>query len=240
MFEEKEKNNKKPLIVLSIVTGLLLVALVAVSYAAFTANLTGVKQNKLTTGYVLMNCSETNFTLSNTQPLTDEQGIALQNNEATCTLTTTITGTMNIGYDFALANVTPSSTITAADVKIRASKTENSNTTYVQGTATEGVLLSTIASTGGQYDTSITGYKVDSGTVNTSKTITYNVKSWVASEQTGENTTTNTDGYCSDETKTTKAACEDAGEVWGYNQKSSQAGGTFSFKLKVGAKQIYS
>ena len=214
MFEEKENNkNKKPLIVLSIVTGLLLVALVAVSYAAFTANLTGVKQNKLTTGYVLMNCSETNFTLSNTQPLTDEQGIALQNNEAT---------------------------LTDADVKIRASKTENSNTTYVQGTATEGVLLSTIASTGGQYDESITGYKVDSGTVNTSKTITYNVKSWVASEQTGENTTTNTDGYCSDETKTTKAACEQAGEIWGYNQKSSQAGGTFSFKLKVGAKQIYS
>ena len=240
MFEEKEKNNKKPLIVLSIVTGLLLVALVAVSYAAFTATLSGVKENKLTTGYVTMVCNETNFTLENTQPLTDEQGLALQNNEATCTLSTTMQGTMNIGYDFALYDVTPSAALTDANIKIRASKTENSSTTYVQGTATEGVLLSTIASTGGEYDESITGYKVDSGTVNTSKTITYNVKSWVASEQTGENTTTNTDGYCSDETKTTKAACEQAGEIWGYNQKSSQAGGTFSFKLKVGAKQIYS
>ena len=147
---------------------------------------------------------------------------------------------MNIGYDLALYDVTPSTAITASNVKIRATKTDNGTTSYVQGSANEGVLLSTISSTGGTYDTTITGYKVDSGTVNTTKTIVYNIKSWVASEEEGENTTTNTNGYCSDETITTKSACETAGEVWGYNQKSTQAGGTFSFKLKVGAKQIYS
>ena len=235
-----ENNKKKQLTIIIIGVLILVIAVVGASFAVFTATLTGVKQNKITTGYVTMVCNETNFTLANTQPLKDAESIALNNNEATCTLTTTMSGTMNIGYDFALYDVTSSSAITTSDVKIRASKTESGNTTYVRGTATEGVLLSTIASSTGQYDTSITGYKVDSGTINTSKTITYNVKSWVAGEQTGENTTTNTNGYCSDETKTTKSACQSAGEVWGYNQKQGQAGGTFSFKLKVGAKQIYS
>lgn len=235
-----EKNKKKQLTITIIGVLILVITIIGSAYAVFTANLTGVKENKLTTGYVTMVCNETNFTLSNTQPLTDEQGLALNNNEATCTLTTTMAGTMNIGYDFALYDVTPSAKITASDVKIRVSKTDNGTTTYPQGTATSGVLLSTIASTPGQYDTTITGYKVDSGTINTSKTITYNVKSWVASEQQSENVATNTDGYCSDETYTTKEACQSAGEVWGYNQKQGQAGGNFSFKLKVGAKQIYS
>ena len=237
---EQEKKSKK-IIVISIVVVLLLVAVIAGTYAVFTASLTGVKENKLTTGYVLMNCNETNFTLQNTQPLTDAQGIALNNNEATCTLTTTMNGQMTIGYDIALKDVTPSTTITTDDVKIRVAKTENSSTTYVAGsTATTGVLISSIASAAGTYDNTITGYKVDSGTINATKTITYNIKSWVASEQDSQNTTTNTDGYCSDETLTTKEACTNAGEVWGYNQKAGRTGGSFSFKLKVGAKQIYS
>ena len=235
---EQEKKSKK-IIVISVVVILLLVAVIAGTYAVFTASLTGVKENKLTTGYVLMNCNETNFTLQNTQPLTDAQGIALNNNEATCTLTTTMNGQMTIGYDFALANVTPSTTITTDDVKIRVAKTDGT-TTYVAGSSVDsGVLVSSIASTGGQYDTSITGYKVDSGTINATKTITYNIKGWVASEQDSQNTTTNTNGYCSDETLTTKEACTNAGEVWGYNQKAGRTGGSFSFKLKVGAKQIY-
>ena len=237
-----EDNKKKKQITIAVIGVLILIiAVIGSAYAVFTATLTGVKENKLTTGYVTMSCTETNFTLENTSVLTDEQGIARNDNEATCTLVTTMNGTMNIGYDVALYDVTNSAALSENNVKIQASKVDNSTTSYLAGSsATTGVLVSSIKTSAGEYDTSITGYKLDSATVNQTKTIEYKVKAWVASEQQSENTTTNTDGYCSDETYTTKEACQSAGEVWGYNQRQGQAGGNFSFKLKVGAKQIYS
>ena len=239
-----EEKKKKIITIAVIGVIVLIIAILGTAYAMFTANLTGVKENKLTTGYVSMSCNETNFTLSDTSAKTDEEGIALTNNEATCTLTTTLNGVMNIGYDVALYDVdsvTPSDSLGASNVKIQASKVDNSATTYLAGTtATTGVLVSSLSSSAGQYDTSITGYKIDSATVNTTKTVEYKVKAWVASEGGSSTTTTNTDGYCSDQTYTTKATCESAGEIWGYDQKIGQAGGSFSFKLKVGASQVLS
>ena len=236
----KSKDKKAKLLTAAGVL-LLVVAIVGVSFAVFTANLTGVKENKLTTGYVTMTCTETNFTLENTSVLTDEQGIALENNEATCTLAATMAGTMNIGYDVALYDVTNSAALSENNIKIQASKVDNSTTSYLAGSsATTGVLISSIKTQAGQYDTSITGYKIDSATVNQTKTIEYKVKAWVANQEGNSVTTTNTDGYCSDETITTQSACEQAGEIWGYDQKVGQAGGTFSFKLKVGASQVLS
>ena len=239
-MNNKSKDKKVKLLTAAGVL-LLVVAIVGVSFAVFTANLTGVKENKLTTGYVTMTCTETNFTLENTSVLTDEQGIARSDNEATCTLSTTMNGTMNIGYDVALYDVTNSAALSENNVKIQASKVDNSTTSYLAGSsATTGVLVSSIKTSAGQYDTSITGYKLDSATVNQTKTIEYKVKAWVANEEGNSTTTTNTDGYCSNQTYTTKETCESAGEIWGYDQKIGQAGGTFSFKLKVGASQVLS
>ena len=236
-----EENKKKKLTITIIGLLILIIAIVGSAYAVFTATLTGVKENKLTTGYVLMNCNETNFTLSDTSVKTDEEGIALTNNEATCTLSTTMNGTMNIGYDVALYDVTNSAALTENNVKIQASKVDNGTTSYLAGTtATTGVLVSSIKNQTGQYDTSITNYKIDSATVNTTKTIEYKVKAWVANEEGNSTTTTNTDGYCSDQTYTTKETCESANEIWGYDQKVGQAGGSFSFKIKVGASQVLS
>ena len=236
-----EDNKKKQITIAVIGVLILIIAVIGSAYAVFTATLTGVKENKLTTGYVTMSCTETNFTLENTSVLTDEQGIALDNNEATCTLVTTMNGTMNIGYDVALYDVTNSAALSENNVKIQASKVDNSTTSYLAGSsATTGVLVSSIKNQAGQYDTSITGYKLDSATVNQTKTIEYKVKAWVANETGNSTTTTNTDGYCSNQTYTTKETCESAGEIWGYDQKIGQAGGTFSFKLKVGASQVLS
>ena len=238
-----EEKKKKQITIAVIGVLILIIAVIGSAYAVFTATLTGVKENKLTTGYVTMSCTETNFTLENTSVLTDEQGIARNDNEATCTLVTTMNGTMNIGYDVALYDVTNSTALSENNVKIQASKVDNSTTSYLAGSsATTGVLVSSIKTSAGQYDTSITGYKLDSATVNTTKTIEYKVKAWVANEGSGSSslTPTVTDGYCSDTTKTTKETCESAGEIWGYDQKIGQAGGTFSFKLKVGASQVLS
>ena len=238
-----EINDKKRKLMTIVGVLLLVVSIVGISLAMFSANFTGTKENKLKTGSISLNCTETNFTLTNTQALTDAQGIALTNNEATCTLTSAINGTINIGYDVALYDVTGSGTLTENNVKMQASKTENSTTTYLAGSsATTGVLVSSIKNQVGQYDTSITNYKLDSATVNQTKTITYKIKAWVGSQGSGSGTLTptNTNGYCSDQKYTTKETCESAREIWGYDQKVGQAGGNFSFKLKVGATQVLS
>ena len=69
-------DNKKVLGISIAAVVVLVIAIVATSYAAFTAQLTGTKENKLTTGYVKMNCAETRFAIANTSAMTDAQGIA--------------------------------------------------------------------------------------------------------------------------------------------------------------------
>lgn len=236
--------NKKVLIFSIVAVALLVISIVAVSYAAFTANLTGTKENKLNTGYVTLNCAETAFTLNNANPLTDAQGTALTGNDATCTLTSTMNGTMRVGYDIALADVTPSTNVTASDVKIRVGKSVDSATeTYVAGTTeTTGVTVASLASSTGQYDNQITGYKLDSDIITGNHSIIYTVKGWLSSEGSGGNgtpTTSTETGVCSDTTYETKAECEAAGGIWGDKQTASSAGGTFSFKLKLGATQVF-
>lgn len=232
--------NKKVIILSVVAVILLVISIIATSYAIFTANLSGTKDNKLTTGYVTLNCAETNFTLNNTRPMTDAEGIALNNNVASCTLTSTMNGTMRVGYDFALTNVTPSSNITASDVKIQVSRAVDAGTaSYVKGTSTSGVTVASLASSAGVYDDSITSYVLDSNVVTGNHSIVYNVKSWLTSGGTSSSTTTSTSGVCSDTSYTTEAACIAGGGVWGDQQTASSTGGSFAFKLKIGATQVF-
>ena len=245
MGNSEKKNNKKILIISVVAVLLLVVAIVATSYAMFTANLTGTKQNKINTGYVTLNCTETTFELSDTTAMSDADGIALADNAATCTLVSTMNGSMKIGYDIALADVdatSPSDSIGVNNVKVQITKVANSGTaSYLAGTsATEGVLTSSLSGNAGTYDKTITGYNIDSEVIEGNNTIVYTVKAWVSSiGNGGANTQSSKTGVCGDPTYTTQATCKAAGEIWGDNQTSSQAGGTFSFKLKVGATQTF-
>ena len=235
-------NNKKVLGISIAAVVVLVIAIVATSYAMFTAELTGTKENKLTTGYVKMNCEETTFSLSNTQPMTDAQGIAATNNAATCTLTSEMVGTMIVGYDVALYDVdsaTPSDALSASNVKIRAYKTVNGATKDLVGTSSTGVLVSSLANKAGQNDTSIKSYVIDSDYVKDSKSIVYTIKSWVASTGSSTNESSTSAGECSSSAYSDQKTCEAAGEIWGSSQTQSQKGGSFTFKLKVGATQVY-
>lgn len=244
----KEEKRKSKLIIFTVIGLLLLIATITgVAYAVFSTTLTGTKENTISTGYVTMSCTDTSFTLSDTQVLTDAQGIAANNNAATCTLITTMNGVMTLGYDVALADVdadAPSDAIGEGNIKIQAFKTKNSNTTYLAGSsANAGVLVSSIASSAGTYDSSITGYKIDSATTAENETVVYTVKAWVASEGQSSGSdisSSSATGVCTDTTYTTKATCEAAGGVWGNSQQVTQSGGNFSFKLKVGATQVIS
>lgn len=239
----KKYDNRKIIFVITAML-IILIAVISTTYAMFSASFTGTKEQRLTTGEVSMSCSETSFNLNDTGVLSDEEGIALNNNQATCTLVTTLRGNMTLGYDVALYDVdsvTPNDVIGEGNVKIQASKVKDNQTTYLAGSsATTGILVDSIKNFAGQYDSTITGYKIDSATTAQSEEVLYRIKAWVASESVGTTTTSSTDGKCSDETIKTKSACQEAGGIWGYEQRQDQEGGSFSFKLKVGAAQILS
>ncbi len=236
-------DNKKVLGISIAAVVILVIAIIATSYAMFTAELSGTKENKLTTGYVKMNCTEKTFSVSNTQPMTDAEGIAATDNLASCTLTSEMAGSMYVGYDVALYDVdsaTPDDALSQDNVKIRAYKTVDGNTVDLANTSsTAGVLVSSLTSSAGKYDTSISSYVIDSDYVSSNKTIVYNVKAWVASTGSSNVQSSTSTGECSNSTYTTQSTCEAAGEIWGSSQTKSQAGGSFTFKLKVGATQIF-
>ena len=234
-------DNKKVLIVSIAAVAVLVISIIATSYAVFTANLTGTKNNALTTGYVTLNCAETSFSLTNTNIMTDAQGTSASGNSATCTLTSTMQGEMRVGYDIGLTAVTPSTNITTSNVKINVSKAVDSATaTYPVGSASTGVTVASLASAAGTYDsTGIPSYKLDTDVISGNHSIVYTIKGWLASGGNGTATTSSATGVCSDTTYTTESTCEAAGGIWGDKQTSSSAGGTFSFKLKLGATQVF-
>ena len=130
-------DNKKVLGISIAAVVILVIAIIATSYAMFTAELSGTKENKLTTGYVKMNCTEKTFSVSNTQPMTDAEGIAATDNLASCTLTSEMAGSMYVGYDVALYDVdsaTPDDALSQDNVKIRAYKTVDGNTVDLANT----------------------------------------------------------------------------------------------------------
>lgn len=238
-------DNKKVLGISIAAVVVLVIAIVATSYAAFTAQLTGTKENKLTTGYVKMNCAETRFAIANTSAMTDAQGIAASDNVATCTLTSEMVGSMTVGYDVALYDVdatSPSDSLTKNDDKIQATKSIDSGAvSYLAGTSsTAGVTVGTLENSAGQYDTSITNYKLDSATLTGNHSVLYSIKAWVANDSGSSVTNSSSTGTCSDTSYSTESACKDAGEIWGSSQTQTQAGSSFSFKLKIGATQVLS
>lgn len=234
-------DNKKILGISVVAVLVLVVAIVATSYAAFTADLTGTKENVLRTGYVELNCAETTFNVSDTQPMSDAEGIAASNNAAICNLTSTMKGEMTVGYDIQLTEVDAGTTgdgLDEGDVKIQATRViDNGTPTYLAGTsASEGVTIGSISGNTGDYGA--TGYVIDSNKVTGDHAVLYTIKTWVTSTSNNDVTTEEpVDGVCSDPTHTSQSACEGAGEIWGTKQTQSQAGGTFSYKLKIGATQ---
>lgn len=236
-------NNKKVLGISIVAVLVLVVAIVATSYAAFTTNLQGTKENVIRVGNVALNCAETTFNITNANPAANDAAGIAQANAATCKLTSTMNGDMIVGYDIALANVdadTPNDALGAGNIKIQASKKVDSGTaTYLAGSsASAGVVVSSLSSKMGKYDTSL-AYTLDSATLRGNHTVDYVIKSWIATAPATGNATTATNA-CSDSQYTTAENCTNAGEIWGPKQTQTQSGGSFSFKLKIGATQTTS
>ena len=97
-----ENNNSKQMILSILGVVILVVAVVGVSFAAFSYSKTGEKVNTITTGTITMSYSETTngINLTNALPMSDSVGMKLseQNQYFDFTVNASITGNTTINY----------------------------------------------------------------------------------------------------------------------------------------------
>ncbi len=113
-MSERKDNSSKQVLLSVLGVAILVVAVVGVSFAAFTFVGTGTKENTVSTGAITMTYSENSdgITLTDAMPMTDEAGKALVDtkNEAgeyttkntfRFSVGATVTGTTSIAYEIA-------------------------------------------------------------------------------------------------------------------------------------------
>ncbi len=176
------ENNSKQVLLSVLGVAILVVAVVGVSFAAFTYSKAGEKVNTITTGTITMSYSEdTNgINLKDALPMTDEQGKALagENNVFEFTVSANITGTTTINYAVT-ATKEPDSTLDDTAVKVYL-------TDITSGGDAE-VLAPTKVSGLGKTASDVSGapndqYKLTSGTFNTTASKKYRLRMWVADD----------------------------------------------------------
>lgn len=180
--------NKKTLLFSILGVILLLVVVIGVSYAMYTFSAQGSKVNQITTGTISVSYEEASqVTLTNAYPSTDATGSAVTGHDLVFTVTGTITGSTNVKYDLALANIKQGATLTAEHIKFNLKKGD----TYIIGGPNSGVTVASRATNKGTLIT--TGYLLDTDTLTSEKTgATYTLRAWVADTYTlpqGANTT---------------------------------------------------
>lgn len=135
MNNDNVRDNSSKQILLSVLgVAILVVAVVGVSFAAFTFTGTGTKENTISTGTIAMTYSEdTNgIFITNALPIEDEAGKVLNGDKQTFdfTVSSTISGSATINYEIAAVK-DKSSTIADGDVKLYLEKKTGSTHTSV-------------------------------------------------------------------------------------------------------------
>lgn len=186
-MNDDEKNNTSKQILLSVLgVVILIVAVVGISFAAFTYSKAGEVTNTITTGTVTMAYteSENGINIENAIPMTVEQGKALTGtgNVFDFTVEATITGVTNIDYEV-VAVKDESSTIDDTDVRLYL-ESSNDGSNYTQVFAPAAFVPSTTASTlGAPVGTMQLAQGVFTGTGSNSakSTVHYRLRMWVDS-----------------------------------------------------------
>ena len=180
-----ENNNNSKQVLLSVLgVAILVVAVVGVSFAAFSYSKTGEKVNTITTGTITMSYSEdTNgINLMDALPMSDEQGKALagESNVFDFTVTATIngSGTTTINYDVTATKESDSTLVDSA-VKVYLTDITSGGDTEVLAPTKVSTLQKTTSDVSGAPNDQ---YKLTSGTFNTTTTKKYRLRMWVADD----------------------------------------------------------
>lgn len=181
-----EKNNYKG-IFLSILGILILVILVlAVSYAAFTFSQTGIKTNTITTGIINMTYSESEngINLVNALPITDEQGknLAGVNNVFDFTVDTTINGYGTTNVNYAITATSSDSTVDDSAIKIYLTNMDNDADSEILAPTKISGLSTTTGSE--NYNAPSGEFILSTGTLDSSSSHKYRLRMWVSDDYT--------------------------------------------------------
>ena len=126
---ESRENNQKNVLLSVLGVAILVVAVVGISFAAYSGSNTG-GVNKVSTGNITFSYAEptSGITLSNAASITDTAGKALTN-KFDFTVTTTTNGALTIPYDVTLTKVTGN---TLGDDMVKVYVTKNSDKDVVK------------------------------------------------------------------------------------------------------------
>lgn len=184
----KDNNNNSKQVLLSVLgVAILVVAVVGVSFAAFSYSRTGEEVNTITTGTITMNYTDDSngINLTNAMPMSDGDGKKLtgENNVFDFTVSATISGSGTTNIDYAIiAAPEDGNTLKDNDIKVWLTDTSDVG----QGnTASNPVVLNTLpassttSATTGSPDSS-DDYVLKSGTFSgTGGSDSYRLRMWV-------------------------------------------------------------
>ena len=182
----KDNNNSKQVLLSVLGVAILVVAVVGVSFAAFSYSRTGEQVNTITTGTITMNYTDDSngINLTNAMPMSDDNGKALtgENNVFDFTVSATISGSGTTQIDYAIiAAPEDGNTLNDEDIKVWLTDTSDEG----QGNTTDPVVLntlpasSTVSTTTGAPNTA-DDYVLKSGTYSgTGGSDSYRLRMWV-------------------------------------------------------------
>ncbi len=175
-------NNSKQVLLSVLGVAILVVAVVGVSFAAFTFSQTGNVENKITTGTISMSYSEpeNGITLTNAMPMNDATGMALENTNEyfDFSVSATINGSGSTTINYAITAVTePGSTLTDDYVKVYLTNMASDADTQILAPTVVSSLPTTSSDASGAPDDQ---YILEDGTFTTNSTNEYRLRMWVA------------------------------------------------------------
>ena len=181
----KDNNNSRQVLLSVLGVAILVVAVVGVSFAAFSYSKEGTKVNTITTGTISMNYVEGDnaISLTNALPMTDEVGKALAdtNQYFDFTVSANITGTTTINYAITAAKEEES---TLPDTAVKVYLTD------MDATADSEILAPTkvselTATTGSEPSGTPTGqFILHTDTFSATSSHDYRLRMWVANDYT--------------------------------------------------------
>ncbi len=181
-------SNSKQILLSVLGVAILVVAVVGVSFAAFSYSQTGQYENKITTGVISMTYSNPSngINLTNALPTTDATGKALTgtNNVFDFSVSATISGTATINYAIT-ATTTPATTLTDSFVKVYLTDRGADNDEDTQ--VLQPTMVSSLSKTGASEASGAPSgqYILKTGTFSTTTTDNYRLRMWVADTFTG-------------------------------------------------------
>ena len=184
----KDNNNNSKQVLLSVLgVAILVVAVVGVSFAAFSYSKPGTVANTITTGTISMNYSEpeNGIHLTDALPMTDEQGKKLtgENNTFDFTISATISGTATINYAIVAVPDEGNAGTAVTDDTVKVYLTDQEDT--ATGNTTDPTILSSLASSDTASSAgvpgSLGGYVLKTGAYSSTTTgDDYRLRMWVA------------------------------------------------------------